>query len=430
MFSIILDILANILSIISSVHGMRMISIPEKEYVKGKENKALHNEPKLSFWGGAFFSRYHFSTAQKAAEEIAKKIEDSDDGRPNLIIGIGRGGAIFGAMLSYRLENTTLQYAERTYSWEPITNDRKEGFIVPSMFPEYFKGNVLVVAGEYHTGKTMEHYCNYLRSHNIDKIRTCAFYVEKGASSKRPDYYGKERKGCPLMPWQDADTIRDSISAKDAELLKKKNCEHHRRIFVVRHGETDENRNEVFIGSSDVQLSASGKRQAEQAGELIQKLLIPGSSPKVFYSPMNRTRETASIILEQLSDNRVSLTPVSSLVERDYGVWEMKSRDDIRQEFPELYDQYERDPMHCTPKSATPMDEIVKRAESVLKLLDKNYDQNVILITHKTTGRVILSKLLGLPLDNYRSIPFMNGQVVVLDSIDKQIKDISNRSQS
>lgn len=418
----ILDVISFVVSILTSLFGKAIVVVLGKEVDEGKDKKVLHNDPRFRWGGLAFFSRYHYPVAQRAAKRLAKKIRTPEEGGcPDLIVGIGRGGAIFGSMLSYRLENTPLLIVDRTYSWSSAADMREEGVIFNFDFPVRFKRNVLVVAGEYHSGRTMAYYCTHLRSIGVKRIRTCAFYVEKGKTDVKVDYLGKEAKGCPLMPWQDESTIRDSISAADSIKLKRISSQHRpKRIFIVRHGETLQNKDDIFIGVTDVPLSDKGIEEATQAGLKIKEEMIPDASIALLYSPMERCRQTAELIFGQLKSSKAKMLPLPLLMERNYGVWEGMSRSDIQFHYKKLYEQYELDPLNCTPEGADPLSDVKARTDLLCAFLNGQSDENVILVTHKTTGRVLISSLLDIPLEKYREINFTNGQVVMLESCENQ----------
>ena len=142
----ILDVISFVVSILTSLFGKAIVVVLGKEVDEGKDKKVLHNDPRFRWGGLAFFSRYHYPVAQRAAKRLAKKIRTPEEGGcPDLIVGIGRGGAIFGSMLSYRLENTPLLTVDRTYSWRSAADMREEGVIFNFDFPVRFKRNVLVV---------------------------------------------------------------------------------------------------------------------------------------------------------------------------------------------------------------------------------------------------------------------------------------------
>ena len=62
-----------------------------------------------------------------------------------------------------------------------------------------------------------------------------------------------------------------------------------KRVFLLRHGETDWNRNEVFRGRIDIPLNAMGHLQAAALSEALKT----PSFQKVYSSPLSRAYETA-----------------------------------------------------------------------------------------------------------------------------------------
>jgi broad specificity phosphatase PhoE len=84
-------------------------------------------------------------------------------------------------------------------------------------------------------------------------------------------------------------------------------------LYLVRHGETDWNRQHRIQGLTDIPLNATGRRQARAAG----KLLSRRSWNRIYASPLSRATETASIIAGQTGLPEPE--PVDALVERNYG---------------------------------------------------------------------------------------------------------------
>src|SRR5512140_1208862 len=65
------------------------------------------------------------------------------------------------------------------------------------------------------------------------------------------------------------------------------------RLILVRHGESEGNRDRTFTQSSDVPITAVGREQARATGALIAKHFRPA---RIVASPYARARQTAEII--------------------------------------------------------------------------------------------------------------------------------------
>lgn len=84
-------------------------------------------------------------------------------------------------------------------------------------------------------------------------------------------------------------------------------------LYLVRHGETDWNRQRRIQGLTDIPLDETGRAQARSTGMLLSRRHWNG----IFSSPLGRAVETASIIAAEVGLGEPTL--VDALVERNYG---------------------------------------------------------------------------------------------------------------
>ncbi|UOE25463.1 histidine phosphatase family protein [Agromyces soli] len=87
-------------------------------------------------------------------------------------------------------------------------------------------------------------------------------------------------------------------------------------IALVRHGETDWNRERRIQGLTDIPLNDTGRRQAAEAAEALRT----ESWDAIYASPLSRAAETASIMAERLG--LAAPVHVPELVERRHGALE------------------------------------------------------------------------------------------------------------
>lgn len=85
------------------------------------------------------------------------------------------------------------------------------------------------------------------------------------------------------------------------------------RLILIRHGESEGNRDRVFTATPEVPLTDVGQEQVRAAGELIAARYAPA---RVVSSPFRRARQTAEIIATAL---RLPVTVEEDLRERSYG---------------------------------------------------------------------------------------------------------------
>ena len=103
-------------------------------------------------------------------------------------------------------------------------------------------------------------------------------------------------------------------------------------IYLIRHGETDWNRDGRWQGHSDVPLNAAGQQQAQR---LARRLAETGARCDAFYaSDLSRAWQTAEVISGALG---LRPSPAPALREIDLGVWSGKTHTEIEREYPDQW---------------------------------------------------------------------------------------------
>ncbi|KAJ3980134.1 phosphoglycerate mutase-like protein [Lentinula detonsa] len=101
------------------------------------------------------------------------------------------------------------------------------------------------------------------------------------------------------------------------------------RIYILRHGETDENRAHIIQGQRDTLLNAAGKRQAVMAIDVFRDVNLDFA----FASDLRRATETAEIILKDHPNrDKITLIQEKRLRERCLGKLEGKHLSERRQQ--------------------------------------------------------------------------------------------------
>ena len=107
-----------------------------------------------------------------------------------------------------------------------------------------------------------------------------------------------------------------------------------RKLYFVRHGETDWNAERRLQGRCDIPLNALGRRQAARSGELLANFLaISGATPQQFAftaSPLPRARETMEIMRAELGVPPQDYTIDARLAELSFGKWEGLTYKEVR----------------------------------------------------------------------------------------------------
>ncbi len=168
------------------------------------------------------------------------------------------------------------------------------------------------------------------------------------------------------------------------------------RIYLIRHGSTVLSAEDRFAGATDIDLSDEGRQQAEA----LALRLKDDHLTAVYCSPLKRTTETATIIARPHD-----LTPLmrDGLREISHGRWESLRRSDVEAQYPEEYADWEEDPFTYAPLEGESGLSVMARALPVIReVVSLHKDENIAVVSHKATIRLIISSLLGFDPRGYR----------------------------
>jgi probable phosphoglycerate mutase len=168
------------------------------------------------------------------------------------------------------------------------------------------------------------------------------------------------------------------------------------RLFLVRHGATTLSAEDRFAGSTDVALSDEGRQQAIRLGARLADDRIAA----VYCSPMRRTLDTAALAAQPHG-----LAPVTrpGLREIDHGHWEGLTRQEVEERFGDEYARWEADPFTVAPDGGECGVDVMARALPVIRaIVEAHEGENVLVVSHKATIRLVISSLLGFDARGYR----------------------------
>ena len=186
------------------------------------------------------------------------------------------------------------------------------------------------------------------------------------------------------------------------------------RLLLVRHGETQWNRESRFQGIKDIPLNDNGRQQASKARDFLKEVPMDFAVT----SPMLRPKETAEIILQ--AHPEVNLETEIQLQEICHGLWEGKLEKEIEAEFPGLLQEWKDSPQTVQMPEGENLQQVWDRAVLAWEAIAQKYaagDRPLtgLVVAHDAINKVILCYLLGLKPDNFWNIKQGNGAVSVID---------------
>lgn len=166
-------------------------------------------------------------------------------------------------------------------------------------------------------------------------------------------------------------------------------------LYLLRHGETEFSREDRFCGRIDAPLTDIGKEMAacfaDTYGELDWRA--------IFTSTRQRAISTAEPLATRIF---LPARPHPGLDEMDYGEWQGRWKGEVSATDRKQYLRWRRDPSIGAPGGESVF-EVHARASQVVDEIRARFEHgNVLVVSHKTTLRVLICGLLGVDLREHR----------------------------
>ncbi len=197
-------------------------------------------------------------------------------------------------------------------------------------------------------------------------------------------------------------------------------------LYLLRHGETEMNRADVFRGRADPPLNERGLEQARAAGQSLS-----GLGFEAFYaSPLTRSMQTArAVALPHASE----VVPLPAFIDVDYGEWSGLGVEEVRSRWPEELRTWAERPSEAAFPGGESLLEARERLARGLEGLRKGHAGRVLLVGHKVVNRIALCICLGLGLEGIWRLDQSNGAINVVASTDggwlvKRMNDVGHLS--
>lgn len=187
------------------------------------------------------------------------------------------------------------------------------------------------------------------------------------------------------------------------------------KLLLVRHGETDWNKERRVQGRTDIPLNDSGRAQAASLARALGSARIDA----VYASPFSRAYDTARILL---GERRLEIIKDEGLAEIRFGLWEGKTMGELMEQFPDLWRDWgwlnrEDD---CKRMGAESYTDIQRRSMNVVERIKKECGENdnVLLVSHTMPVKLIIANYLQMPLEAISRLKIENCSLNVV-SINK-----------
>ena len=171
------------------------------------------------------------------------------------------------------------------------------------------------------------------------------------------------------------------------------------KIYLIRHGETDQNKIKCLQGRTDIELNAYGKELAHKTAEGLKHIEFE----MIFTSPLKRAKETAEIIK---GERNIPVIVEERIQEISFGEYEGlcygKERYSVPD--PDFMNFFQKPECYKTPPGGESFEEVLARTGEFLKELAENaeYQDKVILLsTHGCALKALLANAENTPLARF-----------------------------
>ena len=206
-----------------------------------------------------------------------------------------------------------------------------------------------------------------------------------------------------------------------------------KNILLIRHGQSEWNKLNLFTGFKNIELSEQGIEEANKAGQNFKNLDIKFNI--VFTSELKRAQETAKIILQNLDqwdflNNEGKIISNINLNERDYGDLTGLNKKETAEKFGEEQVHKWRRGYSDQPPNGESLEDVVRRVtkyfEEVIKpAIQSDENDNILIAAHGNSLRALLIVMNIYEPNNINSVELSTGVPihVILKDNNFSIKD-------
>lgn len=176
-------------------------------------------------------------------------------------------------------------------------------------------------------------------------------------------------------------------------------------IYVIRHGQTEENLRGTYYGALDCGLTDLGREQAKALGTRLKNIKFD----KIYCSDLKRADETLRYITKNTNiciDKRIR--------ERNFGIFEGKTFKEIEEEFEKECVAWNEDWKAFRPLDGESFLDSYKRVEAFMENLKEESGENILVCTHGGIVKAMYVYILGGNLELYWKFNSRNADLTIL----------------
>ena len=170
------------------------------------------------------------------------------------------------------------------------------------------------------------------------------------------------------------------------------------KVILIRHGETDWNKEQVFRGRIDIALNEVGLAQARAVRSSLKDVQID----RIYSSPLGRAFETGRVLLE---NRACEIETADGFTDIDFGRWQGIAHQKVKEEYKDFYETWLAKPHMTTFPGGESLEQVQRRSMGALEKIIKNHPGGTLaVVSHRVVNKVLLCTILGLELSRFWQI--------------------------
>ena len=155
-------------------------------------------------------------------------------------------------------------------------------------------------------------------------------------------------------------------------------------LFLIRHGETEWNKQKRRQGRRDVPLNEDGRAQMRRCGELLSSLSVDA----ILTSPLSRAVESAEILSEHLGFEKNDIRREPGFIERDFGDIDGMTQAELRAYRARGGNQEHIEPLYQVRS---------RMMQAILQVARQKKHRHVLIVSHSAAIKSVFARLYGKP---------------------------------
>ena len=197
-------------------------------------------------------------------------------------------------------------------------------------------------------------------------------------------------------------------------------------LILLRHLQSQWNKENRFTGWTDVPLSKEGVESAKEIAEKLSGLKID----KIYTSPLVRNKETVSLILKNLGEENLPIVIDKALDERNYGKLQGLNKDGVKKQYGEEQVRLWRRSWTEAPPEGESLKDVYERTTAFYKkYIEKDLKQgkNILIVASHNSLRALVKHIEKISDDDIINLEIPFAGIRIYD-FDKQLKIKNKKS--